>query len=254
MNYWTILSIFHFDVVLKGNQKSPKYCFCTFKIKLPSELITSEVFSNSKLSLFVSPPPHSGSPSFILPKNVSDKLLLKIDFNVRINCFSNSSKTGISPMGQNMFLIISLYNLTLQYSSQENKHLSHPHYLPSVRYDFSCLWNIYTHKVYKHIEVKCIHILFSKKRKFVNYNLLTIYHKNTWGNRGKAQLPAFGRLCPLIPYITFQKSSKWKQLVMKSSPGVWGKWSVFFTPKEGKYVYMFKKKKKREKLLNKTEH
>lgn len=67
-------------------------------------------------------------------------------------------------MGQNMFLIISLYNLTLWYPSQKNKHLSHPRNLPSVWYEFSCLWNIYTQNVYKHIEIKCIYILFSKKR------------------------------------------------------------------------------------------
>lgn len=83
-------------------------------------------------------------------------------------------------MGQNIFLIYSLYNLTLQYCSQKNKHLSSPHYLPSV--NFSHPWNIYTHNVYRHIEVKCIYILLSKKKEFVNHNLLGIYHRK--GGKG----------------------------------------------------------------------
>lgn len=67
-------------------------------------------------------------------------------------------------MGQNVFLIISLYNLTLQYSSQKNKHFSLPHSLPFVWYNFSYLWNICIQNVYKHRDFKCIYILFSKKK------------------------------------------------------------------------------------------
>lgn len=133
-----ILSIFHFEIVLKSNQKSSKCCFCTFKIKLPSweSWLPLKSFQTLNCHCLCLPSPHSGSPSFISPMNVSDKPILKIDYNARINCFSRSSKTRISPMGQNMFSIISLYNLTLQYSSQKNKYLPRPHDLPSVWYDF----------------------------------------------------------------------------------------------------------------------
>lgn len=87
-------------------------------------------------------------------------------------------------MGQNMFLIISLYNLTLQYSSQKNKHFSHPHSLPFVWYDFSCLCNIYIQSVYKHTDFKCIYILFSKKKNLQILNLLKIYQKKSGTKKG----------------------------------------------------------------------
>lgn len=115
-------------------------------------------------------------------------------------------------MGQNIFLIFSLYNLTLQYCSQKNKHLVSPHYSPSVWYDFSCPWNIYTHNVYKHIEVKCIYIIFSKKKEFVNHNLLRIYHRNMWEEGGKSNfLPLEGCFhvlhTPLFESV--QNEGKW---------------------------------------------
>lgn len=53
-----------------------------------------------------------------------------------------------------------------QYSSQKNKHLSHPHSLPSI--SFFYLLNIYTHNIYKLIDVKCMYTFSSNKNNLQN--------------------------------------------------------------------------------------